>query len=370
MNANLKKLQTALDSHIKDIRPIDLRASESAQKREDSLAKPVGSLGTLERLAVQMAGITGSVHNEIKNKHLLVFAADHGVVCEGVSSTPQSVTLIQAVNLTRKKTGASVIADHFDCRITVCDVGINAEVNNPDIINKKIAFGTKNIADGPAMTREQAIEAILCGTELARDAAKTADVIGVGEMGIGNTTAASAVLCVLSGKPVKCVTGRGGGLSNAALEHKKDIITRAVSVNNPDKSDPIDVLLKLGGFDIAAMCGAFIGCAAERTPVVIDGFPSVVSALLAYRICPAVREYLIPSHASTEAGYAVAMEILGLEPMLNLNMRLGEGSGCPLAFEILSAACAVINNMATFDEAGIDSGYIDELLKSTAGDKS
>lgn len=347
-----------------EIKPLDEAAMSAARARQAQLAKPPGSLGRLEELSVQLAGITGKVQNTIEKKHLLVFAADNGVVEEGVSSAPQSVTLQQTVNLTRVKTGASVLAKHFGCGITVCDVGVNADVTEKAVLNRKIAYGTKNIAQGPAMTREQALTAIRTGIELAQST--DADVLGVGEMGIGNTTTSSAVLSVLLDADVEDVTGRGGGITDESFRKKKDVIRRAIALNRPDRSDVVDVLAKVGGFDIAAMCGAFLGAAATQRPVVIDGFISAVAALCAVKLCPNVRGYLIPSHASYEIGYRLAMDAMELQPMLLLRMRLGEGSGCPLAFEILSAACAVMNYMATFDQAGINDDYLDEIR---VGDK-
>ena len=347
-----------------EIKPLDEAAMSAARARQAQLAKPPGSLGRLEELSVQLAGITGKVQCTIEKKHLLVFAADNGVVEEGVSSAPQSVTLQQTVNLTRGKTGASVLARHFGCGITVCDVGVNADIAEKAVLNRKIAYGTKNIAHGPAMTREQAMTAIRTGMELAQST--DADVLGIGEMGIGNTTTSSAVLAVLLDADVEDVTGRGGGITDESFRKKKDVIRRAIAVNHPDRSDVVDVLAKVGGFDIAAMCGAFLGAAATQRPVVIDGVISAVAALCAVRLCPNVRGYLIPSHASYEIGYRLAMDAMALQPMLLLEMRLGEGSGCPLAFEILSAACAVMNHMATFDQAGINDDYLDEIR---VGDK-
>lgn len=341
------------------IPPLDPEAMARARERQAQLAKPPGSLGRLETLSVQMAGITGRVHNEIQNKHLLVFAADNGVVAEGVASTPQSVTWQQTVNLTRGKTGAAVLCNHFGCRLTVCDVGVATHATDPLVLNRKIAFGTENLAHVPAMTRAQAEQAIQTGYTLASET--DADVLGIGEMGIGNTTTASAVLSVLLDVSPETVTGRGGGLDNAGLERKKDVIRNAIALHRPDRNDVPDVLSKVGGLDIAAMCGAFLGTAATRRPVVIDGFISAVAALCAVRICPNVQGYLIPSHASPETGYRLAMEALGLTPLLPLEMRLGEGSGCPLAFEILGAACAALNHMATFAQAGIDDGYLDSI---------
>ena len=346
------------------IEPLNDVAMEKARKRQAELAKPPGSLGRLEDLSVQLAGITGSVHNKMENKHLLVFAADNGVVEENVASAPQSVTLMQTINLTRHKTGASTLCRHFGCGITVCDVGVNADIREEKVLNRKIAYGTGNIVRGAAMTRAQAEQAIETGIELAM--ATEADVLGIGEMGIGNTTTSSAVLSVLLDADVEAVTGRGGGITDDSFRKKKEVIRTAIDRNNPDKNDVIDVLSKVGGFDIAAMCGGFIGAAASRRPVVIDGFISAVAALCAYRLCPEVRGYLVPSHASFEIGYRLAMEAMNLQPLFLLGMRLGEGSGCPIAFEILGAACAIINDMATFDQAGIDDGYLDEIRE---GDK-
>ena len=353
-----------LKDYIAKIRPLDEGAMAEARRRQAQLAKPPGSLGRLEDLSVQLAGITGRVQNRMERKHLLVFAADNGVVEEGVSSAPQSVTMMQTVNLTRAKTGASVLCRHFGCGITVCDVGVNANITEPRVLNRKIAYGTKNIVHGPAMTREQAEQAILTGITLAVET--EADAIGIGEMGIGNTTTSSAVLSVLLDADVEAVTGRGGGITDDSFRRKKEVIRTAIAINKPDKTDVVDVLAKVGGFDIAAMCGGFLGCAVSRRPVVIDGFISAVAALCACRLCPHAVNYFIPSHASYEIGYKLSMDAMGLEPLFLLGMRLGEGSGCPLAFQVLSAACAVINDMATFDQAGIDDGYLDEIRE---GDK-
>jgi len=353
-----------IEDLIKSIKPLDIKAMDDAKKHQARLAKPPGSLGKLEELSIQLAGITGKVHNSIEKKHLLVFAADNGVTAEGISSAPQSVTLKQTVNLTKEKTGASVLAAHFDCGITVCDVGINGDVKTNAVLNKKIAYGTNNITKGPAMTREQVLKAIMTGAELAKNTG--ADIIGIGEMGIGNTTTASAVLAVLLNADTEKVTGRGGGITDDAFRKKKEVIKQAIQINNPDKNDALDVLSKVGGFDIAAMCGAYLGGAAVQKPIVIDGFISVVAALCAAKLCPLVSDYLIASHASFEIGYSLAIKELGISPMLNLDMRLGEGSGCPLAFQIVDAACAVMNKMATFEDADINDDYLEEIRQ---GDK-
>lgn len=353
-----------LDSLLEKIKAPDQAAMDAARAYQATLAKPPESLGRLEALSIQLAGITGKIHNRMERTHLLVFAADNGVVEEGVSSAPQSVTLQQTINLTRAKTGASTLCRHFGVGITVCDVGVNAEIHDKAVLNRKIAYGTNNIAKMPAMTREQAITAILTGAGVAIHT--EADALGVGEMGIGNTTTSAAVISALLDVPPEQVTGRGGGITDEAFQRKKEVIRRAIETNRPDKTDVIDVLSKVGGLDIAAMCGAFLGAAATRRPVVIDGFISAVAALCAVRLKPEARHYLVPSHASFEIGYTLAMQAMDLQPMLLLGMRLGEGSGCPLAFQVLDAACAIINEMATFQQAGIDDGYLEEIRQ---GDK-
>lgn len=352
-------MQEKIEALVRAVQPLDQKAMLAAEAHQARLAKPPGSLGRLEELSVQLAGITGKVHNELPRKQLLVFAADNGVVAEGVSSAPQSVTMQQTINLTRGKTGAAVLAKRFGCGLTVCDVGVNADLCESAVLNRKIAYGTQNICAGPAMTREQALQAILTGAAVAENV--DADAVGIGEMGIGNTTTSSAVLAMLLGADVDKVTGRGGGITEESFRKKKAVIRTAIAVNRPNRDDVIDVLAKVGGFDLAAMCGAFLGAAASRRAAVIDGFISAVAALCAVRLCPLVRGYLIPSHASFEIGYRLAMEEMTLRPLFDLGMRLGEGSGCPLAFQMLDAACAVMNNMASFDEAGINDDYLEEI---------
>ena len=354
-------MQKELDALVRAVAPLDRGAMTAAEEYQARLAKPPGSLGRLEEISIQLAGITGRVHNALNKKQLLVFAADNGVVAEGVSSAPQSVTKQQTINLMRGKTGAAVLAKHFGCGLTVCDVGVNADIYESTVLNRKIAYGTQNICTGPAMTREQTLQAILTGAEIARTV--DADVIGVGEMGIGNTTTSSAVLAVLLGADVEAVTGRGGGITEESFRKKKAVIRTVIEVNRPDRDDVVGVLSKVGGFDLAAMCGAFLGAAAARRPAVIDGLISAAAALCAVRLCPNVHGYLVPSHASFEIGYRLAMEAMDLHPLFDLGMRLGEGSGCPLAFQVLDAACAVINDMATFDEAGINDDYLDEIRR-------
>ena len=276
----MTELEQTLQSKLSRITGLDAGAMEKARARQAELAKPPGSLGLLEDLSVQLAGITGQVKNELSKTRIYVLAADNGVVDEGVSSAPQSVTKQQTINLTRGKTGAAVLAKHFGCGLTVCDVGVNADIYESTVLNRKIAYGTQNICTGPAMTREQTLQAILTGAEIARTV--DADVIGVGEMGIGNTTTSSAVLAVLLGADVEAVTGRGGGITEESFRKKKAVIRTAIEVNRPDRDDVVGVLSKVGGFDLAAMCGAFLGAAAARRPAVIDGLISAAAALFHY----------------------------------------------------------------------------------------
>ena len=352
-------MQEKIEALVRAVQPLDQKAMLAAEAHQARLAKPPGSLGRLEELSVQLAGITGKVHNELPRKQLLVFAADNGVVAEGVSSAPQSVTMQQTINLTRGKTGAAVLAKRFDCGLTVCDVGVNADICESAVLNRKIAYGTQNICAGPAMTREQALQAILTGAAVAEDV--DADAVGIGEMGIGNTTTSSAVLAALTGASIEDVTGRGGGLTDAAFLKKKEVISHALALHKPDSNDPIDVLSKVGGFDLCAMTGVFLGAARQRLPVVVDGFISIVAALCAGRLAPLSKGYFLGSHRSFEVGFRLAERELGLKPCLDLGMRLGEGSGCPIAFRVVEAACAVMNTMATFPEAAIDDTYLTEI---------
>ena len=351
-----------LQENIRRIRPPDEKAASACRARWNRIAKPLYGLGVLEEMLVRIAAMQGSAEPDIRKKALVVFCADNGVVEEGVSSAPKSVTLAQTVNLSRGKTGGAVLARRFGCRLRVCDVGVDAEIREPGVIPRKIARGTRNLAKEPAMTREEAVRAILTGAELVRESVRDgAKAVGIGEMGIGNTTTSSAVLSVLTGLDAELLTGRGGGLTDAGFEKKISVIREAIARMKPDLRDVPDVLSKVGGLDLCAMTGAFLGAAHERIPAVIDGFISVVAALCAFRMCSDAGAYMIPSHASREIGYKIASEELGLPPLFDLEMRLGEGSGVPVAMTILDAACAVMNEMATFPEAGIDDGYLDPI---------
>ncbi len=355
-------MEDKLKALLAAVGPLDEGAMEKARERQAELAKPPGSLGRLEEISVRLAGITGSVYNHVDKRRIIVLCADNGVAEEGVASAPQSVTMAQAVNMTRRLTGMSTLAKHFGDEVQVVDMGIACPYRCPDILDRSLGKGTRNLYREPAMTREQAVKAILTGAELASQAkAEGIQAVGVGEMGIGNTTTSAAVLAALTGLSVEQVTGRGGGITDESFKKKKHVISHALELHRPDPKDPVDVLGKVGGFDLAAMCGVFLGSAKERIPVVADGFISIVAALCAARLCPGAKDYIFPSHASYEIGYMRAAEELGLEPWLLLNMRLGEGSGCPLAFLVIEAACAVMNEMATFAEASINDDYLDEI---------
>ena len=341
--------------------PLDRDAMAAAEARQRELAKPPGSLGLLEEISIRFAGMTGRQRNRARRRRLLVFAADNGVIEEGVSSAPKSVTLHQTINLARGLTGAATLARHFETELRVYDVGVDAEGPlGGGVLHRRIARGTRNIAVGPAMTRDEAIAAIEAGYAAAVEAADEGiEILGVGEMGIGNTTTSAAVLSALLNLPAAETVGRGGGVNDAGLARKREIVDLAA--READSKDVLDVLARAGGLDIAAMCGAFLGAASRRVPVVIDGYISVVAALCAERLVPGCRDYLFASHASWERGYAHAIDALGLKPMLALEMRLGEGSGCPPAFAMIDAALVLLNEMATFEEARIDDGYLAEI---------
>lgn len=351
-----------LSAYIQAIRPADEAAMEAARRRQAQLAKPPGSLGQLEEISIRLAGVTGQVCPAMGKCRVAVFAADNGVVAEGVSCTPPAVTLQQAVNMTFRKTGMSAMAAAFGDDVSVVDVGIDGDVPPVGVLDRKVRRGTGDIAREDAMTRQQVLDAMAAGMEqAARARADGVTALGIGEMGIGNTTTSAAVLAALTGLAPEELTGRGAGLTDDAFRKKKDVIRRALTLHRPDPADPVGVLSAVGGLDLAAMTGAFLGLAAAHVPAVADGLISVVAALCAVRLCPAARDAIFLSHASKEPGYRRAAEELGLAPFLQLGMRLGEGSGCPLAFQVLKAACAVMNGMATFAEAAINDDYLESI---------
>ena len=390
----------------------DQPAMQRAAARQLSLAKPPGSLGGLEDISVKMAGITGEVFNDIEKCCVAVFCADNGVAEEGISSAPQSVTMAQTVNFTRRLTGVGTLAKSFNSELLIVDMGVKEPIpkelyddvplrDTHKIIDRRIRPGTWNLAKGPAMTKEEAMKCIGNGIEMAKALADGGyDIIGIGEMGIGNTTTSSAILSAITGEDSDVTCGKGGGLNDAGFMRKKKIVDtvsakyRACggllemikdtaesaakhrriaetientgvgkSLNDDARECMIDILSEMGGFDICAMAGAFIGAASCRLPVVVDGYISVVAALAASIIAPKSTGYMFASHKSYEKGYQLAMDILGLKPFLALDMRLGEGSGCPIAFEIIRGACDVMKNMATFEEAAINDDYLEEIRK-------
>ncbi|MGN0025967.1 nicotinate-nucleotide--dimethylbenzimidazole phosphoribosyltransferase [uncultured Clostridium sp.] len=349
-------------SFINNIEGVNEKAKETARERMNILAKPLGSLGKLEELAIKLSGITGKVKNRIDKKCIIILSSDNGVVEEGVASSPQYVTLAQTINFSKGLTGVAVLAKENSTDLIVVDIGVNCDGEIPGAINKKIRKGTYNIAKGEAMSYEEALKAIYIGIDLVRDVKeKGYDILGVGEMGIGNTTTSSAVLASLVDCEIDEVVGKGAGLTDEAFILKKEVVKKAIEINKPNREDPIDVIAKVGGFDLAGMVGVYLGAAYYKLPIVIDGFISVVAALVATKLCSKVKDYLIPSHVSKEIGYSIAINNIGLEPMLNLDMRLGEGSGCPIAFSIVNYACAIMNNMATFHEAEIDPSYLNKI---------
>lgn len=371
--AESKKLEEALYNYIETIRGCDEKARLEAKDRQGSLAKPLGSFGKIEDISIKLAGITGKVKNEIKKSVIIIASSDNGVISEGVTATPQSVTMAQTINFTKRITGIGALAKHFDIDLCVLDVGVNFDfpkslISNDmkdfllnKIIDRKISFGTKNLNKTDAMSREEAMKAIVVGIEAVEKIKELGyDIVGTGEMGIGNTTTSAAVLVALSDADVDIAVGRGGGLSDEGLKIKKDIVLNRAK--NIKFKDTIDILSKVGGFDICTLVGVFLGCAKNRIPVVIDGYISSVAALATKHICEKTVDFMFSSHISAESGYKIAIENIGISGILDLSMRLGEGTGCPFAFEVIKGATYVMNSMATFDEAQIDENYL-ELMK-------
>lgn len=372
----------------------DAALAAKTQARLDRLTKPAGSLGKLEEIACRYVAITGNEKPRLQKKRIYVFAADHGVTAEGVSAYPKEVTAQMVYNFLRGGAAINVLARQAGAEIRVVDVGVdhdfgplkigssaenydlrevvgggNENYGAPlkigssaksygaplkDLVQKKVARGTRNMAKGPAMTEEEAAAAIEVGLALAEEAAQEGvDLIGVGEMGIGNTTASSAITAVLTGAPLKIVTGRGTGLDDEGLKHKITVIERAINLNRPDLTRPVDVLAKVGGLEIAAIAGLIAGAAAQKIPVVIDGFISTTGALIAVRMKPAVADALFASHQSVEGGHRILLREMGLAPLIDLGMRLGEGTGSALAMNLIDASLKILMEMATFGEAGV-----------------
>ena len=330
----------------------DEEAKKACKRRWDSIAKPLNSLGKLESYLIKIAGMTGTSAISLEKKALVVMCADNGVVEEGVTQTGQEVTAIVSENFLKEQATASIMCRETGTDIFPVDIGIATDTN---IINKKIAYGTRNMTKGPAMTREEAEKAIMTGIEMVGELKeKGYKIIATGEMGIGNTTTSSAVVSVLTGLPVENVTGRGAGLSTEGLGRKINAISRAIKINRPDPEDGIDVLSKVGGFDLAGLAGVFLGGAVHKVPVVIDGFISAAAALAAVRICPEAREYMLASHVSKEPAAAMLLEKLELEAALHCDMCLGEGTGAVALMPLLNLACAVYNGMSTFQDINVE----------------
>ena len=344
-----------LANTIERIRPLDEGAMAEAQARQDMLTKPRGSLGRLEEVSVKIAGITGKAMPNIEQKAIVLMAGDHGVVTEGIGNWPQEVTAQMVYNFLGGGAGINVLARHIGARVVVVDMGVAANIEpHPLLVSKKIAFGTHNMAKEPAMSRQQALRAIESGIEVINEeVTKGLDIVGVGDMGIGNTTPSSAICAAITGEPVAKVTGRGTGISDEQLALKVKVIKTALALNKPDPEDAIDVLSKVGGFEIGGIAGVILGAAAQRIPVVIDGFIVGAAALIATRLCSKVKGYLIAAHVSAEIGHRVMLDYLGLKPLLDLGMRLGEGTGAVLAISIAEAAAKTLAEMATFADAGV-----------------
>lgn len=339
---------------IENISPLSKINMHYAKKRLDNLIKPKDSLGKLEAICVQLAGITKSNYFDLDKKILIAYAADHGVYDEGVSTAPQETTYLQIPNFKKGLCAAGVLAKYFNSDILSIDIGINTDNKLKGVEHHKIRKGTSNIAKGAAMTREEALKSIETGIQLTEKCINNGySLIGIGEMGISNTTPSSAIIALITGLSVEKVTGRGAGLNDDKLANKIAVINRALLINKPDKTDGIDILSKIGGFEIGGMVGSILACASNNVPIVIDGLISYAAALIAYTINPLCSNYLIASHKSGEPGSQSALEILNLSPMFDLNMKLGEGSGAVLAFNIIEAANQLYKKMATFDEVYI-----------------
>ena len=327
----------------------------SARARQDSLTKPRGSLGRLEELSIRLAGIKADPFPSVERKAVIVMAADHGVTLEGVSAYPADVTRQMVLNFLRGGAAINVLAHQARARVTVVDIGVASEFESlPGLIRRKVMRGTRNLARGPAMTREEAEHAVQAGIDvLYEESDRGLDLVATGDMGIGNTTPSSAIAAVITGLPVAQVVGRGTGIDDAGLEQKRNVIEQALAVNQPNAKDALDVLHKVGGLEIAGLAGVMIAAASKRIPVVMDGFISTAAAMIAAGLAPSVREYLIAAHQSVEIGHRAMLQHLNLVPLLDLNLRLGEGTGAALAFHLIEASTRILREMATFEEAGV-----------------
>ena len=351
-----------IEQTLAKIIPPDQSAMDAARARQDTLTKPQGSLGRLEELSITLAGIFMDPIPKINRKAVILAAGDHGVVAEGVSAYPQEVTPAMVGNFLAGGAAINVLARHVGASIVVLDAGVAADLpDDPAMRAVKIGRGTANMAIGPAMSREDAIKCIEAGIAAADEQiAKGADLIAFGDMGIGNTTPSSAITAVVTGADPSVTTGRGTGLDDPALAHKVEVVRRSIEVNKPDAKDGLDLLAKVGGFEIGMLAGAMLGTAAAHRPAVVDGFISGAAALIAWTLAPTLSHYLIASHQSVEPGHRIGMETMGLTPLLDMGMRLGEGSGATLAMPIIEAAAKCLAEMATFADAGVAERIEDE----------
>jgi nicotinate-nucleotide--dimethylbenzimidazole phosphoribosyltransferase len=344
-----------LEDILKDIKPLDEAAMQAARARQNTLTKPRGSLGRLEELSIQLAGMKADPFHSVERKAVIVMAADHGVAREGVSAYPSEVTAQMVLNFLRGGAAINVLARQAGARVTVVDIGVAAEFEPmPGLIQRKVMCGTRNFAQGPAMTRFEAEQALQVGIDvLYEEAERGLDIVATGDMGIGNTTASSAIAAALTGLPVAQVVGRGTGIDDHGLARKINVIEQAFAVNQPDVNDPMDVLQNVGGLEIAGLAGVMVAAASQHIPVVVDGFISTAAAMIAVGLAPRVREYLISAHQSVEIGHRAMLRYLNLSPVLDLHLRLGEGTGAALAFHLIEASTRILREMATFDEAGV-----------------
>lgn len=338
------------------IPPIDLEAANLAQTRQNHLTKPAGSLGLLEDISIRLAGMKADPFPVVSRKAVIVMAADHGVALEGVSAFPAEVTAQMVMNFLQGGAAVNVLARLAGARVTIVDIGVAADFDPAlaGLLHRKVAYGTRNMAKGPAMTRGEARQAIGCGMDVLAGVAESGlDMIATGDMGIGNTTPSSAIVAVMTGMPVDQVTGRGTGIDDAGLSRKIKVIEQAIALNRPDPADALDVLCKVGGLEIAGLAGVMIGAASRRIPIIVDGFISTAAAMIAAGLVPDVRHYLFGAHQSVEIGHRIMHRHLGLTPLMDLNLRLGEGTGAVLAFHLVEAASCILREMATFAEAGV-----------------
>lgn len=347
-----------IENIIKSISGLDENFMSFAQKKLDSLTKPQGSLGMLEELAKQIVGITKKETPSLKNKVVFTLAADHGVAHEKVSAFPQEVTAQMVYNFLKGGAAINVLARHAQVRVVVVDMGVAQRIQLRSISHnfkdRKINYGTKNMVEEEAMTKEEAVTTIEAGIELfLAELYNEVDIIGMGEMGIGNTTSASVITASITGREAEDVTGRGTGIDDKTFENKINVVKRTLLLRKPSPKDALDILSKVGGFEIGGLVGIMLASAAHRIPIVIDGFISGSAALLAYTFNPHVKDYMIAAHCSVEKGHKVILEYMGLKPVLDLDLRLGEGTGAVLAMNIVEASVKILNEMATFQDAGV-----------------